>query len=344
MLDTTYEVLAKKREALKAKAEGLLHLEDADELRKMWRSTEFQEQKVTIGAEDGSINYRCYKSFVLYAVNALALVYDGNIREFEGSDVDLLHPYRVEQRLALYRSIFELKTSLQALDTSELFLIDGSLSSDLGTPKDFDFELNAKEKEEVLSLLPELEKHAGEIGVAIAAHGFAEQFKEKKHEKLAFLEYLEYLFCLERLFEKGMGKLVGVSKTSSKTSLMGELPDMAVFEKLVKESGYSEPLQEPLVSKLFRKFPAYDEFFNSLVFTSFYARLEDGKGVLLIEIPREVGEGEVVQILEKIRSTSVEGYPYLLRKAHRKVVISNKDIQGIFNSLGLLAKTGREVL
>jgi NurA-like 5'-3' nuclease len=202
--------------------------------------------------------------------------------------------------------------------------------------------LNSREREEVLAILPEVEKRL--MDMHLAARELSGVFDDKRTEKALFLEYLEYLACLSRLLERGLDKVVGVSKTSTRASLLGSLPDVAVYSRISKEPGFSDLMREPFASKFRRRFPAYDEFFNSIVFTSCYTRLVAGKGVLLIEIPREVDEDVVLDILEGMRGVSVDGYPYPLRKAHREVVITNRDMRVISNSLGLLAKTGREVL
>ncbi len=343
MLESTYAVLAEKKERLRSRANELSRPDDGSRFHKLWRSMDFQEGKGVVGAEDGSINHKHYKGFALYAVNALALVCDGGIKEYAASDVNIIHPFLLEERLGLYRSIFELKTSLKALGESDVFLIDGSLSSDLGTPRSLGFELDAEEKAEALALVPKLEGSL-EDGVRIAAHDYADEFVERKSEKLVFLEYLEYLLCLSVLLEKGLDKLVGVSKTSRISSLVEGVSDMALFEGLTREPGFSRPRQEPLASKIHREFPIYDELFNSLVFTSFYTRLEKNKGMLRVEVPKEIEEEEAIQLLEKMRSVSVNGYPYPLRKAHRGVVITNRDMERILKSLSIVAKTGREVL
>ncbi|MEE9594223.1 MAG: DNA double-strand break repair nuclease NurA [Candidatus Hydrothermarchaeales archaeon] len=342
MLEETYEVLARKRNGLSKEVDGLRKLSKEAELKGHWNSAKFDEKKVPIGAEDGSANHIKYRGFALYAVNALALTYDGQVEEHSASDIGILELYRIEERLALYRAIFEFKVALKALSHAKILLLDGSLSSDLGSPKHPGGDLSKAEKEEVLAFLPEVEKRL--MKEQLVAEKLSEEFKEKRIEKTIYLEYLEYLACIFRLLEVGIDKVVGVSKTSTRSSLIDGLPDLAVYERMSRESGFSGLKHEPFSYKFRRRFPAYDEFFNSLVFTSCYARLVDGKGVLLIEIPREVDDGRVINILEEMSAISVDGYPYPLRKAHREVVITSKDMRMISNSLGLIAKTGREVL
>jgi hypothetical protein len=334
-----YETLARKRSSLQTQIDELLGLRDIERYRPFWNDQKFLEEKVSIGAEDGSFNYKKYKNFVLYAINAAAYLYDGSLKEIQASDINILYPYKnVEGRLRLYQSIFELKASLRAIENADIFLLDGSLLGELGTLRDIETWLTPDEREEVLGFLPELEESEE---VEITSLRFAKGLE--KFEKIAFLEYLEYLTTMGRLLEKGLEKLVGVSKSSTSTEFNEGISDMAIFEELTPASGYSRPSYMPL-GVVPRRFPVYDELLNSLVFTTFYARLEDKKDVFMFETPREIDDKEIVDILNKIKSNCVEGYPYLLRKAHRKVVITNKDIQKLFTSIGITAKTGREML
>jgi NurA-like 5'-3' nuclease len=142
--------------------------------------------------------------------------------------------------------------------------------------------------------------------------------------------------------ERGHDKLVGISKTSTRAELNEGIPDIAIFEEITSDTGYSKPTSD--LFPLWKKFPIYHEFFKSFVFTTCYARLENKKGVLMVEFPKEVTEKEVAEALRAIRSTSVMGYPYPLMKAHKEVVITNREMQKLALSLGITEKTGREVL
>jgi NurA-like 5'-3' nuclease len=337
MLDATYETFAKKRQTIRRKIQKLKTRSTLSNYREQWHPLEPEPRSRVVGAEDGSANHRKYRSLVFYAVNALALVCDDGIKEYKYSDVDLLYPYRdVENRLGIYRSILEVKASLQALDRAELFLIDGSIFSDLVTMRAPEG-LSRKETQEVVELLPELETS----DAAIASKKLAGKVRGgNRLEKLVFLEYLEYLSALQRLLEKGYGKLVGISKTSTRAELGEGIPDMAVFEEVTSEPGFSEPY-----SKLLNKsFPVYEDFFRSFVFTTCYARFEERRNVFMVEFPREIKKKKIRECLSAISATCVAGYPYPLRKAHREVVIGDRDMQRFALALGIAEKTGREVL
>lgn len=343
MLNITYETFAKNRAKLKKRIQLLREEKTLKKYEKHWHPLDLKEKKACIGAEDGSINHKKYKSILLYAVNASAPVYNGKIKESQFSDIDILYPYReIKDRLDIYRTIFEFKASLKVIDEVDIFLIDGSIYSDLVAPRNLGAGLSKKERIEVMEYLPEIENtEEVEITSKRLAHGIK---SPNRFQKIAFLEYLEYISTLKRFIEKGRDKVIGVSKTASTSSFGEGLPDIAVFDEISNEPGFGFALEKEKI--LQKKFPIYEEFFASYVpfFKYFYARLEKGKGVLMMEVPRDIKEKEIVEMLCKIRSTSVDGYPYLLRRAHKDVVITNKDIEKFAVSLGINDLTGREAL
>ncbi|MEE8403264.1 MAG: DNA double-strand break repair nuclease NurA [Candidatus Hydrothermarchaeaceae archaeon] len=345
MLDITYETFAKNRASLTDRIRALRGNKEKDlkKYRQRWVDLDLKEKRAKIGAEDGSINHKKYKSIVLYAVNASAPVYNGKICEAQFSDIDILYPYReIKDRLDIYRTIFEFKASLKVLDKVDLFLVDGSIYSDLIAPRNLGAGLDEKGRREVMEFLPEIEDSDE---VEIVSKRLAPKIKgPNRFGKIAFMEYLEYLSTLKTFIEKGADKVVGVSKTASTSSFGEGIPDIAVFDEVSTGAGYGFAEEKEKI--LQKRFPVYGEFFNSYVpfFKYFYARLERNKGVLMIEVPRDIKEKEIVDLLCKIRSISVDGYPYLLRKAHKDVVISNRDIERFAASLGIRGLTGREAL
>lgn len=345
MLDITYETFAKNRVALVERIGELGKKKDLKKYRDRWTNLDLTEKRVKIGAEDGSINHKKYKSIVLYAINASAPVYNGKIHESQFSDIDILYPYReIKDRLDIYRTIFEFKASLKVIDKVDLFLVDGSIYSDLVAPRNLGRGLSEEERKEVMEFLPEIED-ASEV--EISSKRLAPKIKgPNRFTKIAFLEYLEYLSTLKEFIEKGANKVVGVSKTSSVSSFREPMPDIAVFDdnEISVEPGYGFAAEKTKI--LQKKFPVYGEFFNSYVpfVTYFYARLEKNKGVLMMEVLEDIKEKDIEDLLCKIRSISVGGYPYLLRRAHKDVVISNRDIERFAVSLGIKELTGREAL
>ncbi len=336
MLQSTYEAFARKRKELQNYVKSLRSKTNFSVFRDEWREVEIEAKESRAGAEDGSVNHKKYKSLVLYALNAACVLYDGKLRVDGSVDIDFLYPYRyVKERLSLYMTILEIKTALRHLHNVDLLMLDGSLYAALVAPREL-YSLGREDREEVLKYLPEIERSnsAEVVSKRIA--------REEKlgNEEIFFLEYLEYLYSLSALLEKGVNKIVGISKTSSDTKAGYEIPYMAGFEEVSSKEGFSNIYENTLE----RKFPVYSNFFQSMVFSRFYARLEDRKQVLLFEVPREIVERDVVAILERVKYFSIDGYPYLLRKAHREVVIGNRDIDGFASMIGIKEKTGREVL
>ncbi|MBU2560181.1 DNA double-strand break repair nuclease NurA [archaeon] len=343
MLNITYETFAKNQSRLKKRIQLLREEVGLKKYKKHWHPLDLKEKKAHIGAEDGSINHKKYKGLILYAINASAPVYNDKITDSHFSDIDILYPYReIKDRLDIYRTIFEFKASLRVIDDVDLFLVDGSLYSDLVAPRDLGTGLSKEEKKEVMEFLPEIEQSDE---VEIVSKRLAGNIKgPNRFQKIAFLEYLEYISTLKRFIERGRDKVVGVSKTASTSSFEEGMPDIAVFDEVSKEPGFGFAMEREKI--LQKKFPIYGEFFTSFVpfFSYFYARLEKNRGVFMMEVPRDIDEKEIIDLLSKIRSTSVDGYPYLLRKAHKDVVITNRDIEKFANSLGISNMTGREAL
>ncbi len=343
MLDITFETLSKRRQDIQKKIACLKDKGKIEKYKSYWKEADFERHAAVIGAEDGSINHQKYKSIILYAVNASAVVLDKKIRESKFADIDILYPYRdVSDRLDIYRTIFEFKASIEVIDEVDLFLVDGSIYSDLITPRNPAADLSQDERCEVEKFLPKIEE---DETVQIISKTLADRIDGRnRFKKIVYLEYLEYLTAIKRFIEKGRGKIVGVSKTSTRSSFQEGMPDIAIFDEVSQMPGYG--FADEKVKVLEKRFPVYGEFFNSLVptFTYFYARLEKNKGVLLMDVPGDIKEKEIKDLLNKISSISIDGYPYLLRKAHKNVVIKNRDIDRFAASLGIKERTGRGAL
>ena len=119
---------------------------------------------------------------------------------------------------------------------------------------------------------------------------------------------------------------------------------MAILDKFTRKQGFSKPYYKYMSTEMKRDFPVENEFFRNLVFTVFFARLEDYKNIIKIELPYKAEEDEIRKILSDLKRDSVEGYPYLLRKAHKEVVIKNVDMDNLAKIIGFYDKSGREML
>ena len=66
--------------------------------------------------------------------------------------------------------------------------------------------------------------------------------------------------------------------------------------------------------------------------------------MLKVELPYKASIGEVIDIIEKINVMAVQGYPYLLSKAHNDVVITDRNIKELLKIAKIYETTNREML
>lgn len=304
MLDSLYEEALKKREKIIAEIEEFNSL-DID-IADYWnfKYVEPSNEDIKIAAGDGSYSHKKFLAFNLYAVAALAIIYDGkNLEEIEKVELDTAEHHKFfTDKLRAKMSIFEINNAVSAINDYGVnyFLIDGSLFGDLIRP------------------IP----------------------KDKDLKDLA-LENLDNI----HKFLKHRKKIIAISKTSSSNDVFhSNYPDMSIFERLNKTEGYSNPIYKNLSSEMKFEFPIHNTFFRSFEFTIFYLRLDDYKNILKVELPYKADKKQIEEIISIIKRESIEGYPYLLKKAHKGVVIKNKNIDELATIIGLYEKSGREML
>jgi NurA-like 5'-3' nuclease len=313
--------------------------------KKLWKEKEIKEgEKASIAACDGSFNYKEFRGFTIYVVTSEALIFDGKLKSIKACDIDILKPYKfTRERLRFYMHILETKTLLKALKHADIALFDGSIIGDIIRPLPFRLNPSSEIKKEIKEeFLPKLEISNG---IEVSSKRFFKEIEERFEERAeaqSYLEYLEHMLCMKELL-KNRDKIVAIAKTSQATEYFKEnIPDIAIFEKSTYKQGYSIPIHGSIDEKLKRSFPILNDFFRDVQFTIFYARLEDRRNVLKFEIPKRISNVE--SLLEKIKGISVEGYPYLLKKAHKDVLVSNKEIEKIVKAFGFVERTGREML
>ena len=348
MLSELYESTIKNRERI---IQSIEELEiDPGEVHGFWNTGSLDKDlDAVVGAEDGSMNRREFKGSILYAVDAEALIFDGktlNSTPLGEVGVFPRQPF-IENRLRLYMSLYEFKASLKSLEecNPELFLLDGSLISELVRsliPASY----IPPEKRRMIEreYLPKIKSAYSPEEICVTRFRDGIEINMESDimvDPHIYLEYMEYLLSIQRLLGYNP---VGISKTSSGSEYFSsDLPDIILFEKLTKSEGYSKPMLVS-IDKALDRLPITHNFFDDLKFTIFYARLEDNKGVLKFEVPGKVRESEIIHILSILKAISTEGYPYLLKKAHNDVVITNRDMDQISGMLGIFEKTGREIL
>jgi len=350
LLDSLYEKALEKKKQLNNKLEI-----DFEKIKidpgNFWVDMQIGERKncIVISGGDGSRNWKEFLGFVVYAINAECLIYDGtSLQKVKRCDIDVINPYKyVKNRLETYMNIYEIKSSLKALKdfNVDLSLFDGSILGNLIRPSPLENILPEWIKDEIkLKYLKNIEKTLeNDPKVQIVSSKLfdsMEMFGENIVDSIIYLESLENLLAIRYLLKEAKNKekdIVGISKTSTRTDypFSSNIPDMAIFDRFSKKQGYSKPIHLKVSDKMIKRvFPVYDNFFKDLTFTIFYARFEDFKNILKFELPYKATEEDIIPILESLKSICAEGYPYLLKKAHDDVVIRNRDIDTISRIMG----------
>ena len=250
--------------------------------------------------------------------------------------------------------IFEIKTAIKTFNEFQIdyYMDDGSIMGDLIRPTPLE-NISPEKKEIIINAVYDKLKGSFEnIDSNLSSFKYKEEFKElfedediDEYELIRYLEGLENLIALRHLLENRR-KIIAISKTSSSNELFhANIPDMAILDRFTKKEGFSKPYYRKVSYKVKHDFPIENEFFRNLGFTTVFARLADYKNIIKIEFPYYIDdEDEIKSILGVLKENSTDGYPYLLKKAHHDVVISNKDINSLSNVIGFIDKSGREML
>ena len=309
----------------------------------------------SIAAGDGSFNKKKFLTINFCAVGAESIIYDGEIKKIDDGDIfEISHISFLDELLSNYMSIYELKCALRAINEYDVdyYMFDGSILGDLENAFPKGAKLPSKIKENLdEALLNEFKRR-----LELNQFGFVfpqikdrilvdvsvdEEFEDKEDFDL-HLASIEKIILLRELLENKR-KIISISKTSSDTDLFKwKIPDIAILDKFTEKQGLSKIEYRRVFKNA--SFPFYNDFFKQLQFTVFYVRLQDNKNVLKVELPYKASIGEVVKIIEKINTLSVQGYPYLLSRAHNDVVITDRNIKELLKIAKIYETTNREML
>jgi len=343
------ETALRKREKLKLIEGNFSSLEE--KAWEIWVS-ELPEESLPDStlAVDGSRNRKSFAGYVLYTIGAGSVLYREGQRVKGGEeflvDIDLLKPEEYsDTRIRILMGILEFKTALLSCDNVSYILLDGSVIGAIVRPSVFNQEISPELKGKVeelfwSSLVPNFSlsgvdssKFYGELRKIASGREFA--------VVAGYLEYLEYLYSLSRLLERGGNKIISVSKHSDSRnySLDPLLPDVAVLNSLDLPPGYTKPVKISVTREKKFKFPEkFEEKFRGFEINSFFFRLPKGS-VLKVETAVEPERA-----LSILRYYAVRGYPYPLRDVHELVKIKNTDVEFIVELLKHRGITGRESL
>ena len=356
MLNSLYEKAIAKR--------GFIHdieseTNPEDLLQGRWFDRDIKESSddFIIAAGDGSFNKKKFLTTNFCAVGAESIIYDGEIKKIDDSDIfDIGHVSFLDELLGNYMAIYELKCALRALKeyNVDYYMFDGSILGDLQNA----FPRGAKLPNKLRNNLDESLKNEFERRLQINRCGLSfpeirdslklmelprSENSNKIEEYNLHLASIEKIILLKEILQYRK-KIISISKTSSDNSLFHwNIPDIAFLDKNTQKQGISLIKND---FKVYEKaaFPYFNDFFKSLTFTIFYVRLQDNKNVLKVELPYRASNQEVFRIIEKINVLSVQGYPYLLNKAHNDVVITDMNIRELLKIAKIYETTNREVM
>ena len=356
MLNSLYEKAIAKRGFIQF-TESETDIDSILESRWFNRNIAESSDEFTLAAGDGSFNKKKFLTTNFCAVGAESIIYDGNIKKIDDSDIfDIGHVSFLDELLGIYMAVYELKCAIRALNEYDVdyYLFDGSILGDLQNAFPRGAKLPSKLKGNLDdTLLHEFERRLSKrhFGLVFPDIRDSLQLMElpKKAEKSNRIEEynlhlasVEKIILLRQLLNHNR-KIISISKSSSDNELFHwNIPDIAFLDKNTKKQGISVLDHRQVFEKA--AFPYYNDFFKGLTFTVFYVRLQDNKNVLKVELPYRASKEQVFDIIEKIKVLSVQGYPYLLNKAHNDVVITDRNMKELLKIAKIYETTNREVM
>ncbi|WP_296857747.1 DNA double-strand break repair nuclease NurA [uncultured Methanobrevibacter sp.] len=355
MLNSLYEKAIAKR--------GFIQDFDSDnnieaQLEYKWFDRVIKESSsdFIIAAGDGSFNKKKFLTVNFCAVGAESIIYDGEIKKIDDADIfDIAHVGFLDELLSNYMAVYELKCAIRAIEEYDVdyYMFDGSILGDLQNAFPRGAKLPAKIKENLDdSILNEFERRFKIQKYGLVFPSIIDSLKltelPKNENSVEIEEFNLHMASIEKIILlkeilTHRKKIISISKTSSDNELFKwNIPDIAFLDKFSEKQGISKLEYRKVYEKA--PFPYYDEIFRSITFTVFYVRLQDNKNVLKVELPYKASEKDVLDIVEKIKVLSVQGYPYLLNKAHNDVVITDKNIKELLKIAKIYETTNREVM
>ncbi|MDK2790764.1 MAG: double-strand break repair nuclease NurA [Methanothermococcus sp.] len=305
---------------------------------------------------DGSFNKIDYIGYCLYIVGTVSYIHEPGKKIKESLshwDADIILPYKyVSDRLRLYMLNMELKTALWNLKNNDIdyYLFDGSLYSLLIQTHTYGSITEGKKVEDGIF------KYYKDYGKEIKNKILEDldnsmilptiDYGETDDQKIIILEQLEYLILLMELLKNYREKIVGISKTSKMNAYFKKekslVPDIAIFSKNCRGIGYTKPLNlaDDEVNSNSYSSVKYLNTFGQTIDSLYYqfARLEDNSGVIGITSFDKLNE----EFFSSLREISISGYPYILKKSHEGVKISEESIKKYAKLVGIYEKTDRE--
>lgn len=380
MLDILYEKVILNRKHINEFFDNIQGNLDINKIKSSYNECRFDKTipDKTFAAVDGSLNKKKLMAAFIYALSSQTIIYDSKTlitKHSQAADVNYTSSTQtnhINDILSHQMSILELKSTIDTLQKHpeiDYMLLDGMISGKI-LYLSINYEFPQQIEDMIQDKIDEIEQQLedGDFPIEIVMnktvvdeimqHGKfkPQEENEIKEQIMKYSQTLEELACINYLLENYSEKIVGVSKTSSTQNQFEQIiPDAAAVEYVCKKSGYTNPIENSNIKPLRRvttqrrrtnEFPKYRSL-SDRTFTTFFTRVDNHGNVLKIELPYKIyaDKHQTIQtILNDLNSISVDGYPYILKKAHDEVVIKQRDMDSIMKELGIFEKTGRDML
>ena len=350
MLNSLYVEAARKKDSLRNIE---IEIDSQSTISNRWENIQIKpsSQEFSLAAGDGSFNKKKFLSFTFYAVGCESIIYDGELHKLEAAEIDNIpHHEFIDYLLRTFMGVLELKYAIKSIEDMEVdyYLYDGSLFGDLIRPFPNGVSISKTKQQEILDkTIDELREGVEYFNSKIYSLKLIRNYyanNPKQFDNTMFLSSIEKLILLKNLLANKR-RIISISKTSTNCDMFNSnVPDMALFDKYTKKSGISDIYYKKVSKEVKHKFPVENDYFKDLEFTIFYLRLDDYKNVIKVELPYRATREDILDIVEKLKKYSADGYPYLLKKAHKEVVITNRNMDELASILNVNEKIGREML
>jgi hypothetical protein len=319
-----------------------------------WRG---KEERVGVGAGDSSFNYMRRLGFWLIGATASGVYSDDEAGDIFLGELDIVRIGEMEEDCvrALVQSgskIMEAKAlSLAAERINDgLVLVDGTLSGlfrnyteDMGPGRIAGIaRLAPGEEGNLFRWAEELAEEARREPAGWASWGLKERVFSLEEDRrfaagiLMALARKEYVEALMGLLAENSERMIGIAKTSEDCTILEGIPDIYLLSVKTRAPGFTEPKSVNLPR---------DEALPDIPCSSFYARLEEGYGVMKVEVFSEPEGVNPPAVLSRLLATSVSGYPYPLAKAHNLCSLSFSALEKYLGLAGGRSEpSGREGL
>jgi len=271
-------------------------------------------------AIDGGMFSKEVRTGVIFVVNAEAVTHDGE-KTVPKDKMALVGAFKpgndAKDMTGLTMEAMEIKLGI--LNPSPLILMDGSIRKKIGKKVD----------EKYAYLIDEIKSTT--LSREIISLNLEDE--EKKKNSLM----LENKLLISKL--KETASTLWISKKSKSSDVFNSFySDMTILELFTQMPGYTKPIIHQIDEKVTGGLRELDGLKGE--YSTFYIRLNKGTMILRVDMFGRVTDREIENIMDKLSSDSIKGYPYPLIKAHTEVKVSKSDRTRIMNMIGRYNNTG----